>query len=52
VVKTRDGEVMAKILHRQTGRQIELHSINPTYAPRILNLVDVEWVARIIWASQ
>ncbi|MET3926761.1 helix-turn-helix transcriptional regulator [Devosia sp. 2618] len=52
VLKTRDGEVMAKILFRQTGKQIELHSINPAYAPRIFDLADVDWVARIIWASQ
>lgn len=52
VVKTRDGEVMAKILARQTGKQIELHSINPAYPPRIFNLSDIEWMARIIWASQ
>lgn len=52
VVKTRDGEVMAKILARQTGRQIELHSLNPAYEPRILDLSEVEWIARIIWASQ
>lgn len=52
VVKTRDGEVMAKILARQTAKQIELHSLNPAYEPRVLELVDVEWVARIIWASQ
>jgi len=52
VVKTNDGEVMAKILHRQTGKQIELHSINLAYPPRILDLADIEWVARIIWASQ
>ena len=52
VVKTRDGEVMAKILHRQTGKQIELHSLNPAYPPRIFELVDIEWIARIIWASQ
>jgi phage repressor protein C with HTH and peptisase S24 domain len=52
VVKTRDGEVMAKILARQTGRQIELHSLNPAYEPRIFDLADVEWIARIIWASQ
>jgi phage repressor protein C with HTH and peptisase S24 domain len=52
VVKTRDGEVMAKILARQTARQIELHSLNPIYEPRILDLAEVEWVARIIWASQ
>ena len=52
VVKTRDGEVMAKILARQTGRQIELHSLNPAYEPRIFELSEVEWIARIIWASQ
>lgn len=52
VVKTRDGEVMAKILARQTGRQIELHSLNPAYEPRTLDLSEVEWIARIIWASQ
>ncbi|WIY52964.1 helix-turn-helix transcriptional regulator [Devosia sp. YIM 151766] len=52
VVKTRDGEVMAKILARQSARQIELHSLNPAYEPRMLDLVEVEWVARIIWASQ
>lgn len=52
VVKSREGEVMAKILFRQTGKQIELHSLNPAYAPRIFDLADIEWIARIIWASQ
>jgi len=52
VVKTRDGEVMAKILARQTAKQIELHSLTPAYGPRILDTVDVDWIARIIWASQ
>ena len=52
VVKTREGEVMAKILFRQSAKQIELHSLNPAYEPRVLNTRDVEWIARIIWASQ
>lgn len=52
VVKTRDGEVMAKILYRQTAKQIELHSLNPAYSPRLIDMYDVEWMARIIWASQ
>jgi phage repressor protein C with HTH and peptisase S24 domain len=52
VVKTRDGEVMAKILARQTAKQIELHSVNPAYEPRLINTADIEWIARIIWASQ
>ncbi|KKB85065.1 DNA-binding protein [Devosia limi DSM 17137] len=52
VVKTRDGEVMAKILFRQSARQVELHSLNPAYEPRMIDMVDIEWIARIIWASQ
>ncbi|ODT73196.1 MAG: DNA-binding protein [Pelagibacterium sp. SCN 63-23] len=52
VVKTRGGEVMAKILARQTARQVELHSLNAAYEPRILDTAEVEWMARIIWASQ
>lgn len=52
VVRTRDGEVMAKILARQSAKQIELHSLNPAYEPRLLDMADIEWIARIIWASQ
>jgi phage repressor protein C with HTH and peptisase S24 domain len=52
VVKTRDGEVMAKVLLRQSPRTIELLSLNPEHPNRSLDLSDVEWIARIIWASQ
>jgi phage repressor protein C with HTH and peptisase S24 domain len=52
VVKTRDGEVMAKILARQTANVVELHSLNPQHLPRLVDMGDVEWIARIIWASQ
>jgi len=52
VVKTRDGEVMAKILARQSAKQVELHSVNPAHGPRILDISEIEWIARIIWASQ
>jgi len=52
VVKTRDGEVMAKIILRQTARTIELTSLNPEHPNRTFDMADVEWVARIIWASQ
>ncbi|WDR02614.1 helix-turn-helix transcriptional regulator [Devosia algicola] len=52
VVKTSDGEVMAKVLARQSAKQIELQSLNPAYEPRLLDLSDIEWIARIIWASQ
>jgi len=52
VLKTREGEVMAKILHRQTSRTIELLSMNPEHPNRTFDMSEVEWVARIIWASQ
>jgi phage repressor protein C with HTH and peptisase S24 domain len=52
VVKTRDGEVMAKVLARQTANMVELHSLNPAHPPRLVDMKDVEWIARIIWASQ
>ncbi|OHV83812.1 helix-turn-helix transcriptional regulator [Rhizobium sp. LCM 4573] len=52
VVKTREGEVMAKILMRQSARAIELTSLNPEHPNRSFDMTEVEWVARIIWASQ
>lgn len=52
VVRTNEGEVMAKVLHRITARTVELHSLNPEHAPRVLPLTDVDWMARILWASQ
>jgi phage repressor protein C with HTH and peptisase S24 domain len=52
VVKTREGEVMAKILMRQSARSIELLSLNPEHPNRTIELSDVDWIARIIWASQ
>jgi phage repressor protein C with HTH and peptisase S24 domain len=52
VVKTREGEVMAKVLQRQTSRNIELMSLNPEHPNRSFDLTEIEWVARIIWASQ
>lgn len=51
-VYTKAGEVMVKILHRQTLNRVELYSVNPEFAPRVLETRDVEWVRRIIWASQ
>ncbi|AKR58505.1 DNA-binding protein [Youhaiella tibetensis] len=52
VVRTRDGEVMVKLLQRQTPKVLELHSVNPDHPNRTLDMGDVEWVARIVWASQ
>lgn len=52
VVKTNEGEVMAKLLERQTAKVIELRSLNPEHPNRQLAIAEVEWVARIVWASQ
>ena len=52
VVKTREGEVMAKLLERQTAKSVQLVSLNPDHASREIPMSDVEWVARIVWASQ
>jgi phage repressor protein C with HTH and peptisase S24 domain len=52
VVKTRAGEVMAKELKRRTAKTLELQSLNPVHADRTLSAADVEWIARIVWASQ
>lgn len=52
VVRTQGGEVLAKVLGRQTERIIELISLNPAADPRELARDDLAWMARILWASQ
>jgi phage repressor protein C with HTH and peptisase S24 domain len=52
VVKTRDGEVMAKQLIRQTALKVELVSVNRDHPDRTLDTKDIAWMSRIIWASQ
>lgn len=52
VVKTNEGEVMAKELSRLTQRDVELKSLNPEYKNRIFKRSELQWIARIVWASQ
>jgi phage repressor protein C with HTH and peptisase S24 domain len=52
VVRTRSGEVTAKLLGRRNDQTIELISLNPAHKPRELAVTDVDWIARILWASQ
>lgn len=52
IVKTREGEVMAKQLLRRSARRIELLSINPDYKDLSFELHEILWIHRIIWASQ
>ena len=52
VAKTREGEVLAKTLERKTTNVIELKSINPEHDTLKFAPTELEWLARIIWASQ
>lgn len=52
IVRTRDGEVLVKVLTRQTPQLIELLSLNPEHPSRRLDRKDIDWMARVIWASQ
>jgi phage repressor protein C with HTH and peptisase S24 domain len=52
VVRTRSGEVLAKILKRQTAQRLELASFNVQHETIMLPTKDVEWIGRIVWASQ
>jgi phage repressor protein C with HTH and peptisase S24 domain len=52
VVRTNDGEVMAKQLARRSARRMDLRSLNPAHPDYSFDLGQVAWVHRIIWASQ
>ena len=52
VVKTNAGEILAKQLHRKSARKVELKSLNDSHEDRVLDVQDLEWIARIVWASQ
>ncbi len=52
VVRTASGEVMAKQLARKSARKVELKSLNPAHPDYSFDLRDVEWIHRIVWASQ
>jgi phage repressor protein C with HTH and peptisase S24 domain len=52
VVKTKHDEVMVKELKRKTNKTIELKSLNSEHRDRTLQMSDVVFVARVVWASQ
>lgn len=52
VLRTVEGEVLAKQLLRQTARRIELQSLNDAHQDRSFGIEEVVWMARILWASQ
>ncbi len=52
VVKTREGEIMAKELARKTTTRIDLKSLNADYDDLSFTRKEIEWIARIVWVTQ
>jgi len=52
VLRTRDGGVMVTSLRRRTARKLELQSLVHAREEHAVSTEDVEWMARIVWASQ
>lgn len=51
-VKTRGGGIMAKQLLRQSIQRVELAGLNGARADRTIEHGEIDWIARIVWASQ
>jgi phage repressor protein C with HTH and peptisase S24 domain len=52
VVRTTDGETVAKEIQSLTKKEVVLASINPAYPPRTLPRRQIDWMSRILWVSQ
>ena len=52
VVRTTGGELLIKEMARVTARSVELASLNRDGRDLTLDLAEVVWIARILWASQ
>lgn len=52
VLKTLDGEVMAKVVAKRTAERVVLLSLNRDHPDREIETGRIDWMARIIWASQ
>ncbi|MEO0327596.1 MAG: helix-turn-helix transcriptional regulator [Pseudomonadota bacterium] len=52
VAKSHDGGVFASIMERKTDAIVELKSLKSDEPNTTHDLIELEWMARIIWASQ
>jgi len=52
LVRRKDGSVLAMELVRRNARRIELKPLAGTAAEIVVNVDDIEWLARIVWSSQ
>jgi phage repressor protein C with HTH and peptisase S24 domain len=52
IMRTTDGQLLAKVMLRQTAKTVELESLDTTHEPKTYDAKHVDWMARIVWASQ
>jgi phage repressor protein C with HTH and peptisase S24 domain len=52
IARTMNGEALARILHRQSAKTVELASFSPAEEIKSIEMKDIDWIARIIWAAQ
>lgn len=52
VLKTKAGAVAAGVLERRTAQRLEIARFGQNREMEVLSLVDIAWLARILWVSQ
>jgi hypothetical protein len=52
VVLAQAGELILKQFRRKSARRVELTSVTGQGEPLLLGVSDIQWMSRIIWASQ
>lgn len=52
IAKLHNGPLVARVLHRQTAKNIQLVLLADQEKSETIELKDIDWVARILWASQ
>jgi len=52
VIRTSDGDILMRYLQRRTANTMELRGFPEDSPNEIFSVSEIEWIARIIWASQ
>ncbi len=52
LVKTKAGRIIVKELQRQSAQKIELSSLSAEREDLVLDASEVDWMVRVVWASQ
>ncbi|MBY7649003.1 MAG: DNA-binding protein [Candidatus Liberibacter europaeus] len=52
LIKPREGDIVAKVLINRRDESVDLMSLNCCYPVDTVDVADIEWMAKILWASQ